>query len=64
MTFIVDHLFPPNNELGDANNEFVNVNYWRDPVPDLTEDMLAELGSQKVSEEADGKPSDSAAPKT
>lgn len=59
MTFIVDHLFPPYNGLGDSNNEFTNVNYWRDPVPELIEDMLTELGSHKSSDDIDGKSSES-----
>ncbi|XP_022223954.2 phosphatidate phosphatase LPIN2 isoform X4 [Drosophila obscura] len=34
MTYIVDQLFPP-VKLDEANTEFSNFNYWRDPIPDL-----------------------------
>lgn len=43
MTFIVDQLFPPNNDLEESNNEFTNVNYWRDPILDVTAALLNEL---------------------
>lgn len=45
MTFIVDQLFPPDNDLEESNNEFTNVNYWRDPILDVTEVLLNELNS-------------------
>lgn len=51
MTFIVDQLFPPNNDLEESNNEFTNVNYWRDPILDVTPVLLNELNSSE-SEEA------------
>ncbi|XP_023036870.1 phosphatidate phosphatase LPIN3 isoform X4 [Drosophila willistoni] len=34
MTYIVDQLFPPVKH-NEANVEFSNFNYWRDPIPDL-----------------------------
>lgn len=40
MTFIVDQLFPPNNGLEESINEFSNINYWRDPILDISDDML------------------------
>lgn len=43
MTFIVDQLFPPDNDLEESNNEFTNVNYWRDPILDVTDHLLDEL---------------------
>lgn len=34
MTYIVDQLFPPINDI-EESVEFSNFNYWREPVPDL-----------------------------
>lgn len=54
MTFIVDQLFPPHNGFEETINEFSNVNYWRDQLLDISDDMLVNLnessGSQAVVE--------------
>lgn len=50
MTFIVDQLFPPDNDLEESNNEFTNVNYWRDPILDVTADLMDELSSAESDE--------------
>lgn len=34
MTYIVDQLFPPINDI-EESVEFSNFNYWREPVQDL-----------------------------
>lgn len=38
MTYIVDQLFPPINDI-EESVEFSNFNYWREPVPDLAIDL-------------------------
>lgn len=50
MTFIVDQLFPPDNDLEESYNEFTNVNYWRDPLLDVTDNLLDELHSSESDE--------------
>lgn len=54
MTYIVDQLFPPNNDREESNNEFTNVNYWRDPILDVNDVLLNELTAHKA-DEASGK---------
>lgn len=44
MTYIVDQLFPPVNGT-DGSIEFSNVNYWRDPLPELGDDLLKCVGN-------------------
>lgn len=39
MTNIVDQLFPPINGL-EWSIEFSNVNFWREPLPEMDENML------------------------
>ncbi len=34
MTYIVDQLFPPINDI-EESVEFSNFNYWREPVQDF-----------------------------
>lgn len=51
MTFIVDQLFPPDNDLEESNSEFSNVNYWRDPILDVT-DVLLNKSSANESDDA------------
>lgn len=50
MTFIVDQLFPPNNDLEESNNEYTNVNYWRDPILDVTDGLLNNLNASESDE--------------
>lgn len=38
MTYIVDQLFPPINDI-EESVEFSNFNYWREPVPELGIDL-------------------------
>lgn len=47
MAYIVDQLFPPVNgtDATDGPIEFSNVNYWRDPLPEVGEDLLKCVGS-------------------
>lgn len=48
MTNIVDQLFPPINGL-ECSIEFSNVNFWREPLPELDENMLIQHdGDQSV----------------
>lgn len=39
MTYIADQLFPPVNGT-DGSIEFSNVNYWREPLPEIDETMI------------------------
>lgn len=39
MTYIVDQLFPPVNGT-EGSIEFSNVNFWREPLPELDENVL------------------------
>ncbi|XP_058792471.1 phosphatidate phosphatase LPIN2 isoform X2 [Phymastichus coffea] len=38
MSFIVDHLYPALRE--DAADEFSNFSYWREPIPEVNNEML------------------------
>lgn len=42
MTYIVDQLFPPINDI-EESVEFSNFNYWREPVQDLGIEMQIDL---------------------
>ena len=42
MSDLVDHLFPCRDHVDrGAASEFAGVNYWRDPIPALSEAELA-----------------------
>lgn len=47
---LVDHFFPP-VDSGDVNNEFfTDVNYWREPLPDLSDLSDEEIDSSNKNE--------------
>lgn len=46
MTYIVDQLFPPCSNAPDGSIEFSNVNFWREPLPEIDEDFLKNVDGE------------------
>lgn len=49
MTYIVDQLFPPINDI-EESVEFSNFNYWREPVCEIELDLPNSAPLQTIPE--------------